>query len=167
MHERDAWKSNSRVGHEIFSAGRTSLTYIQRHIFGDLFGGSGSHRGTHLSQGPYWRGIVLRAWKDATEGGILAVRKRSGVILKIMPEVQRHRRRQEPHCGDLCPKCGGKGQVVYTPSKSFFPDCGQNQLGPCPGLSPGTSSHSGKCRIAVERNMYPIRRRLQLRYRPA
>ena len=96
-------------------------------IFGDLFGGGG-RRGGRANNGPMKGANIRKSIRITFEEAVFGCKKELEVILKDPCTT----------CGGTgakpgtCPKCGGKGQVVYT-SQSFFgtvqnvqtcPNCG-------------------------------------------
>ena len=99
-------------------------------IFGDLFGGGGRTR--RANNGPM-KGSNLRARVNITfEEAVFGCEKELDLILKDPCETCNGTGAKPGTSPETCPKCGGRGQVVYT-SQSFFgtvqnvqtcPNCG-------------------------------------------
>ena len=99
-------------------------------IFGDLFGGGGRTR--RANNGPM-KGANLRARVNITfEEAVFGCEKELDLILKDPCETCNGTGAKPGTSPETCPKCGGRGQVVYT-SQSFFgtvqnvqtcPNCG-------------------------------------------
>lgn len=86
-------------------------------IFGDVFGGG--RRGGRASQGPM-KGMNTRARVNITfEEAVFGVEKQIDVALKEECETCHGTGAKVGTSPQTCPKCGGKGQVVYT-QQSFF-----------------------------------------------
>ena len=110
-------------------------------IFGDLFGG-GRRSGGRANQGPMKGANIRKSVRVTFEEAVFGCEKELDVVLK-----------------DPCPKCGGRGQVVYT-QQSFFgtvqnvqtcPDChgsGKIIREKCPDCS-GTGFVSNRKTISV------------------
>ena len=98
-------------------------------IFGDLFGGS---RRGRSSNGPMKGANIRNRIRITFEEAVFGCEKEIEVMLKD-PCSTCHGSGAKPGTSpETCPKCGGKGQVVYT-SQSFFgtvqnvqtcPECG-------------------------------------------
>ena len=100
-------------------------------IFGDLFGGGGS-RGRGGNQGPMKGSNIRKSVRITFEEAIFGCEKELDVILKDPCPTCNGTGAKPGTSPETCPKCGGKGQVVYT-QQSFFgmvqnvqtcPDCG-------------------------------------------
>ena len=96
-------------------------------IFGDLFGGGG-RRGGRANNGANIRKSIRITFEEAVFG----CKKELEVILKDPCTTCGGTGAKPGTSPETCPKCGGKGQVVYT-SQSFFgtvqnvqtcPNCG-------------------------------------------
>ena len=98
-------------------------------IFGDLFGGG--RRGGR-SNGPMRGANVRKSIRITFEEAVFGCEKELDLILKDPCETCNGTRAKPGTSPETCPKCGGRGQVVYT-SQSFFgtvqnvqtcPNCG-------------------------------------------
>ena len=87
-------------------------------IFGDLFGGGG-RRGGRANNGPMKGANIRKSIRITFEEAVFGCKKELEVILKVIHvrhvEEQVQNRGRSP---ETCPKCGGKGQVVYTSQSS-------------------------------------------------
>lgn len=127
-------------------------------IFGDLFGGS-SRRGGHTSNGPMKGSNIRKSIRITFEEAIFGCEKELEVVLKEPCKTCNGTGAKPGTSPETCPKCGGKGQVVYT-SQSFFgtvqnvqtcPNCGGSGKvirEKCPSCY-GTGYESSKKRIKV------------------
>ena len=126
-------------------------------IFGDLFGGS--RRGGRAGNGPMKGVNIRKSIRITFEEAVFGCEKEIELILKD-PCEDCHGTGAKPGTSpETCPKCGGRGQVVYT-SQSFFgtvqnvqtcPNCGGSGKvikEKCPKCS-GTGYTSSKKRIKV------------------
>ena len=115
-----------------FDFSGTDFSDIFGDIFGDLFGAGGGARTGARSNGPM-KGANLRTSVNISfEQAVFGVDKTIEMTLKDECTVC-HGTGAKPGTSPVtCPKCGGKGQVVYT-QQSFFgtvrnvqtcPDCG-------------------------------------------
>lgn len=100
-------------------------------IFGDLFGGGG-RRGGRANNGPMKGANIRKSIRITFEEAVFGCKKELGVILKDPCTTCGGTGAKPGTSPETCPKCGGKGQVVYT-SQSFFgtvqnvqtcPNCG-------------------------------------------
>lgn len=99
-------------------------------IFGDLFGGG--RRGGRAGNGPMKGANIRKSIRITFEEAVFGCDKELDLILKD-PCEECHGTGAKPGTSpETCPKCGGRGQVVYT-SQSFFgtvqnvqtcPNCG-------------------------------------------
>lgn len=99
-------------------------------IFGDLFGGG--RRGGRANNGPMKGANIRKSIRITFEEAVFGCEKELEVVLKD-PCTSCNGTGAKPGTSpETCPKCGGKGQVVYT-SQSFFgtvqnvqqcPNCG-------------------------------------------
>ncbi len=99
-------------------------------IFGDLFGGG--RRGGRPNNGPMKGANIRKSIRITFEEAVFGCEKELEVVLKD-PCASCNGTGAKPGTSpETCPKCGGKGQVVYT-SQSFFgtvqnvqqcPNCG-------------------------------------------
>ena len=126
-------------------------------IFGDLFGGS--RRGGRAGNGPMKGANIRKSIRITFEEAVFGCEKELDLILKD-PCEDCHGTGAKPGTSpETCPKCGGRGQVVYT-SQSFFgtvqnvqtcPNCGGSGKvikEKCPKCA-GTGYTSSKKRIKV------------------
>ena len=100
-------------------------------IFGDLFGGGG-RRGGRANIGPMKGANIRKSIRITFEEAVFGCKKELEVILKDPCTTCGGTGAKPGTSPETCPKCGGKGQVVYT-SQSFFgtvqnvqtcPNCG-------------------------------------------
>lgn len=100
-------------------------------IFGDLFGGGG-RRGGRANNGPMKGANIRKSIRITFEEAVFGCNKELEVILKDPCTTCGGTGAKPGTSPETCPKCGGKGQVVYT-SQSFFgtvqnvqtcPNCG-------------------------------------------
>ena len=99
-------------------------------IFGDLFGGG--RRGGRANNGPMKGANIRKSIRITFEEAVFGCKKEPEVILKDPCTTCGGTGAKPGTSPETCPKCGGKGQVVYT-SQSFFgtvqnvqtcPNCG-------------------------------------------
>ena len=100
-------------------------------IFGDLFGGGGARRGGRASNGPMKGANVRKSVRITFEEAVFGCEKELDVVIKDPCPTCNGTGAKPGTSPETCPKCGGKGQVVYT-QQSFFgtvqnvqtcPDC--------------------------------------------
>lgn len=126
-------------------------------IFGDLFGGGGRRGGA--GNGPMKGANIRKSVRITFEEAVFGCEKELEVTLKD-PCTKCNGTGAKPGTSpETCPKCGGRGQVVYT-SQSFFgtvqnvqtcPDChgtGKIIREKCPDCS-GTGYISSRKKIKV------------------
>ena len=126
-------------------------------IFGDFFGGG--RRGGRTNNGPMKGMNIRKGIRITFEEAVFGCEKEIDIILKD-PCEKCHGTGAKPGTSpETCPRCGGKGQVVYT-SQSFFgtvqnvqtcPDChgsGTIIKDKCPDCA-GTGYVSNKKTIQV------------------
>ena len=126
-------------------------------IFGDFFGGG--RRGGRTNNGPMKGMNIRKGIRITFEEAVFGCEKEIDIILKD-PCEKCHGTGAKPGTSpETCPRCGGKGQVVYT-SQSFFgtvqnvqtcPDChgsGTSIKDKCPDCA-GTGYVSNKKTIQV------------------
>ena len=99
-------------------------------IFGDMFGG-GSRRSRSAYNGPMQGANIRKGIRITFEEAIFGCEKELEVILKDECTTCNGTGAKPGTTPETCPKCGGRGQVVYT-QQSFFgtvqnvqtcPDC--------------------------------------------
>lgn len=86
-------------------------------IFGDLFGGGGRRGGRN--QGPMKGSNLRKSVRITFEEAVFGCEKELDVILKDSCPTCKGTGAKPGTSPETCPKCGGKGQVVYT-QQSFF-----------------------------------------------
>lgn len=98
-------------------------------IFGDLFGGG--RRGGRAGNGPMQGANIRKGVRITFEEAVFGCEKELEVVIKDPCTTCNGIGAKPGTSPETCPKCGGKGQVVYT-SQSFFgtvqnvqtcPDC--------------------------------------------
>ena len=126
-------------------------------IFGDLFGGA--RRGGRAGNGPMKGSNIRKSIRITFEEAIFGCEKELDLVLKDPCEACHGTGAKPGTSPETCPKCGGKGQVVYT-SQSFFgtvqnvqtcPNCGGSGKvikEKCPTCS-GTGYTSSRKKIKV------------------
>ena len=99
-------------------------------IFGDLFGGG--RRGGRANNGPMKGSNIRKSIRITFEEAVFGCEKELDLVLKDPCSTCNGTGAKPGTSPETCPKCGGKGQVVYT-SQSFFgtvqnvqtcPNCG-------------------------------------------
>lgn len=98
-------------------------------IFGDMFGGGGRQR---QSNGPVKGANIKTTVRVSFEEAIFGTQEELELPLKDECDVCNGSGAQPGHKPETCPKCAGKGQVVYTQQSLFgmtrtvqtCPDCG-------------------------------------------
>lgn len=125
-------------------------------IFGDLFGG---RRGGRASQGPMKGMNIRKSVRITFKEAVFGCEKELDMVLKDPCPTCSGTGAKPGTSPETCPKCGGKGQVVYT-QQSFFgtvqnvqtcPDChgsGKIVREKCSGCG-GTGYVSNRKKIAV------------------
>ena len=100
-------------------------------ILGDLFGGGG-RRGGRANNGPMKGSNIRKSIRITFEEAVFGCEKELDLVLKDPCSTCNGTGAKPGTSPETCPKCGGKGQVVYT-SQSFFgtvqnvqtcPNCG-------------------------------------------
>lgn len=126
-------------------------------IFGDLFGGG--RRGGRAGNGPMQGANIRKGVRITFEEAVFGCEKELEVVIKDPCTTCNGTGAKPGTSPATCPKCGGKGQVVYT-SQSFFgtvqnvqtcPDCGGSGKmikDKCPDCR-GTGYISNKKKIQV------------------
>ena len=140
-----------------FDFGGADFSDIFGDIFGDLFGGGG--RRGRASQGPMKGANIRKSVRITFEEAVSGCEKELEVVLKDPCSKCNGTGAKPGTSPETCPKCGGKGQVVYT-QQSFFgtvqnvqtcPDCqgtGKIVREKCPDCQ-GTGYVASKKKIAV------------------
>ena len=100
-------------------------------IFGDLFGGGG-RRGGRANNGPMKGANIRKSVRITFEEAVFGCEKELELVLKDPCTTCNGTGAKPGTSPETCPKCGGKGQIVYT-QQSFFgtvqnvqtcPNCG-------------------------------------------
>ncbi|MCF2681200.1 molecular chaperone DnaJ [Faecalicatena contorta] len=140
-----------------FDFGGADFSDIFGDIFGDLFGGGG--RRGRASQGPMKGANIRKSVRITFEEAVFGCEKELDVVLKDPCTTCGGSGAKPGTSPETCPKCGGKGQVVYT-QQSFFgtvqnvqtcPDChgtGKIVREKCPDCG-GTGYVSNRKKISV------------------
>ncbi len=111
-------------------------------IFGDLFGGG--RRGGR-SNGPMRGANVRKSIRITFEEAVFGCEKELDLVLKDPCETCGGTGAKPGTSPETCPKCGGRGQVVYT-SQSFFGTVQNVQTCPnCGGSGKGIKEKCSKC----------------------
>lgn len=110
-------------------------------IFGDLFGGGG-RRGGRANNGPMKGANIRKSIRITFEEAVFGCKKELEVILKDPCTTCGGTGAKPGTSPETCPKCGGKGQVVYT-SQSFFGTVQNVQT--CPNCSGSGKVIKEKC----------------------
>ena len=169
LSDPDKRRQYDQFGHEAFEGGGAGGGYggfdfsgadfsdIFGDIFGDLFGGGG--RRSRGNQGPMKGSNIRKSVRITFEEAVFGCEKELDVILKDPCPTCNGTGAKPGTSPETCPKCGGKGQVVYT-QQSFFgmvqnvqtcPDCngsGQIIREKCSDCG-GTGYISSKKKISV------------------
>ena len=143
LSDPDKRRQYDQVGHAAFEGGGAGgaggfggfdfsgadFSDIFGDIFGDFFGGG--RRGGRTNNGPMKGMNIRKGIRITFEEAVFGCEKEIDIILKD-PCEKCHGTGAKPGTSpETCPRCGGKGQVVYT-SQSFFgtvqnvqtcPDC--------------------------------------------
>lgn len=129
-------------------------------IFGDLFGGGGRRSG-RAGNGPMKGANLRKSIRITFEEAVFGCEKELEVVLKDPCSTCNGTGAKPGTSPETCPKCGGKGQVVYT-SQSFFgtvqnvqtcPNCGgsgkivKEKCSSCSGS--GYSSSKKKIQVSI------------------
>lgn len=109
-------------------------------IFGDLFGGS--RRGGRAGNGPMKGANIRKSVRITFEEAVFGCEKEIDLILKDPCEDCNGTGAKPGTSPETCPKCGGRGQVVYT-SQSFFGTVQNVQT--CPNCSGSGKVIKEKC----------------------
>lgn len=166
LSDPDKRRQYDQFGHAAFEGGGAGgaggfggfdFSDIFGDIFGDFFGGG--RRGGRTNNGPMKGMNIRKGIRITFEEAVFGCEKEIDIILKD-PCEKCHGTGAKPGTSpETCPRCGGKGQVVYT-SQSFFgtvqnvqtcPDChgsGTIIKDKCPDCA-GTGYVSNKKTIQV------------------
>ena len=139
LSDPDKRRQYDQFGHAAFEGGAggaggfdfsgADFSDIFGDIFGDLFGGG--RRGGRASQGPRQGMNIRKSVRITFEEAVFGCEKELDVVLKDPCTTCNGTGTKPGTSPETCPKCGGKGQVVYT-QQSFFgtvqnvqtcPDC--------------------------------------------
>ena len=112
-------------------------------IFGDLFGGS--RRSGRGGNGPMKGASIRKSIRITFEEAVFGCEKELDLILKDPCEDCNGTGAKPGTSPETCPKCGGRGQVVYT-SQSFFGTVQNVQTCPtCGGSGKVIKEKCSKC----------------------
>ena len=112
-------------------------------IFGDLFGGT--RRGGRGGNGPMKGASIRKSIRITFEEAVFGCEKELDLILKDPCEDCNGTGAKPGTSPETCPKCGGRGQVVYT-SQSFFGTVQNVQTCPtCGGSGKVIKEKCSKC----------------------
>ena len=130
-------------------------------IFGDIFGdlfGSGARRGR--SNGPMKGANIRKSIRITFEEAVFGCEKELDLVLKD-PCSSCHGTGAKPGTSpETCPKCGGKGQVVYT-SQSFFGTVQNVQT--CPNCNGSGKIIKEKCPDCAGTGYTSSRKKIQVK----
>ena len=144
LSDPDKRRQSDQFGHAAFEGGAggaggfggfdfngADFSDIFGDIFGDLFGGGG-RRGGRANNGPMKGSNIRKSIRITFEEAVFGCEKELDLVLKDPCSTCNGTGAKPGTSPETCPKCGGKGQVVYT-SQSFFgtvqnvqtcPNCG-------------------------------------------
>lgn len=112
-------------------------------IFGDLFGGS--RRGSRGGNGPMKGANIRKSIRITFEEAVFGCEKELDLVLKDPCTDCHGTGAKSGTSPETCPKCGGRGQVVYT-SQSFFGTVQNVQTCPnCGGAGTVIKEKCAKC----------------------
>ena len=126
-----------------FDFSGADLSDIFGDIYGDLFGGS--RRGGRGGNGPMKGASIRKSIRITFEEAVFGCEKELDLILKDPCEDCNGTGAKPGTSPETCPKCGGRGQVVYT-SQSFFGTVQNVQTCPtCGGSGKVIKEKCSKC----------------------
>ena len=117
-------------GYGGFDFGGMDFTDLFGDLFGDMFGGG--RRSRRSNNGPMQGANIRKGVRITFEEAIFGCEKELEVVIKDPCDMCKGTGAKPGTSPETCPKCGGRGQVVYT-SQSFFgtiqnvqtcPECG-------------------------------------------
>ena len=127
-------------------------------IFGDLFGGGG-RRGGRANNGPMKGSNIRKSIRITFEEAVFGCEKELDLVLKDPCSTCNGTGAKPGTSPETCPKCGGKGQVVYT-SQSFFGTVQNVQT--CPNCGGSGKVIKEKCTSCSETGFTSSRKKIQV-----
>ena len=126
-------------------------------IFGDLFGGG--RRSGRGGQGPMKGANIRKSIRITFEEAVFGCEKEIDVMLKDPCSACNGSGAKPGTSPETCPKCGGKGQVVYT-QQSFFGTMQNVQT--CPNCQGSGSVIKEKCSTCAGSGYTSSKKRIQV-----
>jgi len=126
-------------------------------LFGDLFGGG--RRGGRSHQGPMKGANIRKSIRITFEEAVFGCEKEIDVMLKDPCSACNGSGAKPGTSPETCPKCGGKGQVVYT-QQSFFGTMQNVQT--CPNCQGSGSVIKEKCSTCAGSGYTSSKKRIQV-----
>ena len=126
-------------------------------LFGDLFGGG--RRSGRGGQGPIKGANIRKSIRITFEEAVFGCEKEIDVMLKDSCSACNGSGAKPGTSPETCPKCGGKGQVVYT-QQSFFGTMQNVQT--CPNCQGSGSVVKEKCSTCVGSGYTSSKKRIQV-----
>ena len=127
-------------------------------IFGDLFGGGG-RRGGRANNGPMKGSNIRKSIRITFEEAVFGCEKELDLVLKDPCSTCNGTGAKPGTSPETCPKCGGKGQVVYT-SQSFFGTVQNVQT--CPNCGGSGKVIKEKCTFCSGTGFTSSRKKIQV-----
>ena len=127
-------------------------------IFGDLFGGGG-RRGGRANNGPMKGSNIRKSIRITFEEAVFGCEKELDLVLKDPCSTCNGTGAKPGTSPETCPKCGGKGQVVYT-SQSFFGTVQNVQT--CPNCGGSGKKKKKKCTSCSGTGFTSSRKKIQV-----
>ena len=154
LSDPDKRRQYDQFGHSAFEGGAggaggfdfnsADFSDIFGDIFGDLFGG-GSRRGGRAGNSPMKGASIRKSIRITFEEAVFGCEKELDLVLKDPCQTCGGTGAKPGTSPETCPKCGGKGQVVYT-SQSFFGTVQNVQTCPnCNGSGQVIKERCGAC----------------------
>lgn len=127
-------------------------------IFGDLFGGGG-RRGGRANNGPMKGTNIRKSIRITFEEAVFGCEKELDLVLKDPCTTCNGTGAKPGTSPETCPKCGGKGQVVYT-QQSFFGTVQNVQT--CPNCGGSGKVIKEKCSACAGTGYTSSRKKIQV-----
>ncbi len=127
-------------------------------IFGDLFGGGGRRSG-RANNGPMKGANIRKSIRITFEEAVFGCEKELDLVLKDACTTCNGTGAKPGTSPETCPKCGGKGQVVYT-SQSFFGTVQNVQT--CPNCGGSGKVIKDKCSACAGTGYTSSRKKIQV-----